>query len=235
MFIMLDGIDGSGKSTILNYWKEEIVNSGNAIFDLKKYWLDTGRYPDLSEIKAYDFIFSCEPTYTGIGNVIRDELVKDNAYPAEATAEAFSLDRLILYHKIIIPLLKDNKCIIQDRGLSSSLAYQTTQSNNLTDQYILNLPGNILALKYRPDYLVLSDLSPDKAIQRIDDRTGKKDEAIFEKLDFLTLLDIKYKSSDFRSHFINASTEIIDLPTDTEIDIMKEQSISLLRRILNNK
>ena len=137
---MLDGIDGSGKSTILQAWKEDLAAQGNGIFDLKNYWQTAGRYPELSEMKAYDFIFSCEPTYTGVGSVIRDELVRRPGYPPQAIAHAFSLDRLVLYTKIIIPLLKEGKCVIQDRGVSSSLAYQSLQSEDLSFEKLAALP-----------------------------------------------------------------------------------------------
>ncbi|MFA5128208.1 MAG: hypothetical protein WC457_04400 [Patescibacteria group bacterium] len=232
MFIMLDGIDGSGKSTILDAWKKEISAQGNGIFDLKNYWQETGRYPELSEMRAYDFIFSCEPTYTGVGKVIRDELVKYTDYPPQAVAHAFSLDRLVLYHKIIIPLLQQGKCVIQDRGVSSSLAYQSTQHEELTFDVLAELPGNNLALKNRPDYLILAELSAEEAIERLSGRTGKKDEAIFEKLDFLKRLEGQYRDEKFRNLFIERGTRIMDLPTNVNIDTMKEQAVILLRRIL---
>ncbi len=229
---MLDGIDGSGKSTILNAWKEDIAASGNAIFDLKKYWQTNGCYPNLSELKSYDFIFSCEPSYTGVGQVIRDELVRREDYPPRAVAEAFSLDRLILYTKLIIPLLKEGKCVIQDRGVSSSLAYQSLQSDELNISFLSQLPGNKLALEYRPDYLVLLNLTPEEAIERLGKRSDKKDDAIFERLEFLKELDAKYKSEEFRDAFLGRDAKIKELPTNVEIDIMKEQAVILLRRIL---
>ena len=232
---MLDGIDGSGKSTILDAWKKEISERGNGIFDLKNYWQETGRYPELAEMRAYDFIFSCEPTYTGIGKVIREELVSNqNDYPAVAIAHAFSLDRLVLYKKIIIPLLQQGKCVIQDRGVSSSLAYQSLQSEELTLDKLAALPGNNLALENRPDHLVLAELAAEEAIKRLGARSDKQDNAIFERLEFLKRLETRYRDENFRNLFIDRGTKIIGLPTDVTIDIMKEQAVILLRRILSN-
>lgn len=233
MFIMLDGIDGCGKSTIIQAWKDYLTAQGNAIFDLKKYWQETGHYPELSELKNYTFVFSCEPTYTGVGNVIRQELVKNGShYPARAVAEAFSLDRLVLYTKLIIPLLKNDCCVIQDRGVSSSLAYQSTQNPELTLKLLSSLTGNQLALKYRPDHLVLLDLKPEEAIKRLGKRTGKKDDAIFERLSFLKKLYKQYHSSAFKNIFTKHGAKIHLLPTNVKIDIMNQQAINLLKTIL---
>ena len=160
---MIDGIDGSGKSTIVQMWKDCLAGEGNAIFDLKHYWQTTDKYPELDELKSYDFVFSCEPTYTGIGKVIREELVKTGTdYSPRAIIEAFSLDRLILYNKIIIPLLANNKIIIQDRGVSTTLAYQNIQNKEFTFKKISELVGNKLALENRPDHFILAKISPKK-------------------------------------------------------------------------
>lgn len=234
MFIMLDGIDGCGKSTIIHAWKDYLTAQGNAVFDLKKYWQETGRYPELSELKSYPFVFSCEPTHTGIGQVIREELVKnDKSYPAGAIAEAFSLDRLILYNKIIIPLLQNNICIIQDRGISSSLAYQSIQSKDLNLKTVASLIGNKLALKHCPNYLVLLNLPPKEAIKRLGGRNNKQDDSIFERLDFLKKLHKQFHSTEFQNIFIKRGTKIHLLPTNVKIDIMKQQAINWLEKILN--
>lgn len=230
---MVDGIDGSGKGTIIKIWKEHLINTGHKVFDLKKYWQNTGRYPDIKKIESYDFIFSCEPTYTGIGNVIRQELIKNGTnYPPKAIAEAFSIDRLVLYTKIIIPMLKAGKHIIQDRGISSSLAYQTLQHKELTYDIISNLTGNKIALEYNPDHLVLADLPPEEAIKRLDTRLEKNDNVIFEKLDFLKKLHMKYHSTEFQNLFINRNTKINRLSTNVKIDIMKKEAKKLLINLL---
>ncbi|MDD4476752.1 MAG: dTMP kinase [Patescibacteria group bacterium] len=233
MFIMIDGIDGSGKSTVIQSWKDCLAKEGNAIFDLKNYWLEKrGEFPDLSELKSYDFVFSCEPTYSPIGKTIREELIKNGEkYPPRAIAEAYSLDRLILYNKIIIPLLKTGKCVIQDRGISSSLAYQNLQGLSLKE--ISRLPGNELALKYRPDYLVFMDLKPEEAIKRLGSRAEKKDDSIFEKEKFLKKLAKQFKSREFQNIFLKKGTRIHRLKTDVKIDIMKRDATNLLTAILN--
>lgn len=234
MFIMIDGLDGSGKSTVLNVWKNYLKNQGNAIFDLKNYWQTAHSYPEITEMKSYDFILSAEPTYIGVGQIIREELIKTgNNYPTAAIAQAFSLDRLILYHKIIIPLLKQEKCVIQDRGVSSSLAYQSSQQNGLSLESLSILPGNQLSIEHRPDYLVIMDTEPETCIQRLNTRAEKHDDAIFEKLDFLKKLQIQFKNPAYQKIFTDHGGKIVYLNGNENIDIMKQEAVKLLQTIIS--
>lgn len=234
MFLIIDGIDGSGKSTVLEAWKKYLTSQGNAIFDLKEYWKKTGHYPELSEIKSYDFIFSAEPTYVGMGKVIREELIKNGTkYSTEAIAEAYSLDRLILYTKIIIPLLKEGKCVIQDRGVTTSVAYQSLGKNGLAMNKIAKLPGNALAIKNRPDYLVLLKISAKATMERLRKRLDKKDNVIFERLKFQEQARKKFLSSAYQNIFTKAGSKIHCLNAETKIDIMNKEAVDLLRSLLH--
>ncbi len=233
MFIMIDGIDGSGKSTIVDAWKEYSISAGYKIFDLKKYFLENDRYPELSEFINCDFIFSAEPTHVGIGKILREEFINNkNNYPAEAIAEAHSLDRIILYTKVIIPALKNKKYIIQDRGISTSLAYQPTQDSHLTLEKVAGYVGNRLASNYRPDHLILMDIDPQIAYKRLMSRHEKIDNAIFEKKDFLKKAALKFQNDDFKNFFLNLGTQVHYLSGEEKIDIMKAQALDLLKNIL---
>jgi thymidylate kinase len=70
-FIIIDGIDGSGKGIIIQALKEYYER----FFDLKEYTKEHKQYPKIEEIK-HDIIFSSEPTYLYAGAAIRDELLK---------------------------------------------------------------------------------------------------------------------------------------------------------------
>jgi thymidylate kinase len=228
---MIDGIDGSGKSTVINAWKEYLTAQSNAIFDLKGYWQANHEYPPLSELRSYDFIFSCEPTYAGVGKVIREELIKNgNNYPPQAIAEAYSLDRLVLYKKILIPLLEDKKFIIEDRGVSTSLAYQKTQG--LEYDFLTELPGNKLALENRPDHLVLMKISAEAALNRLRSRLEKDDNAVFEKSEFLKKSTEIYQSAEYQKLFTDRGSLIDYLNAEVEIDIMKQEAVNLLKSFL---
>ena len=230
---MVDGVDGSGKSTVVAAWKKYLSEQGNAIFDLRHYLKENDHYPESHEMRAYDFIFSAEPTYTGIGKVLREELInKNNNYSALSIAHGYSLDRLVLYTKTLLPLLKDGKFIIQDRGVSSSLAYQPAQDPNLTLDILSQMPGNQLALENCPDHLVIVKVNEQTAVDRLNGRTDKQDDSIFEKQEFLKKLVAQYDNPEFQNVFKKRGTQIHYLSGEEKIGIMEEQSINLLKKLL---
>lgn len=231
---MLDGIDGSGKSTVMAAWKEYLTVQAETIFDLKAYWKEPGRHPEYSELEKYDYIFSAEPTYVGIGQVIRKELINHKqSYPPLAIAEAYSLDRLILYTKIIIPALQDGKTVLQDRGISTSLCYQPVSHPELTTDIISQLPGNALALTHRPDHLVLLSIDPDEALRRLEGRAEKRDNVIFEQRDFQKRAAERFASAEYRQLFTERGTQVHYLQAQEEAGIMKETIQTILNKLLN--
>lgn len=231
MFIMLDGIDGSGKSTVIEAWKTYLTSQGNTIFDLREYWKQNGKHPSFAELKSYDFIFSAEPTYVGVGKVIREELIrKGTGYPPLAIAEAYSLDRLILYHNVIVPALQAGKWVIQDRGVSTSLCYQVL--GGLDEQVVRDLPGNAFALTHRPDHLIILTVPPTIAIERLAARADKQDNVIFEQLEFQTQAAERFVSPSYQRVFTEAGTVVGYLSGAEKADIMQKEAVELLQRLL---
>jgi len=102
MYIVLEGIDGAGKTTQINA--------------LKKWLNDSG-------IEVESIV---EPTDSEIGKLIRKMLTKQNAIEKniqKALGLLFAADRILLMDKIDNEEYC-NKVIISDRSFYSSLAYQ---------------------------------------------------------------------------------------------------------------
>jgi len=215
VLIIIDGIDGSGKTTIVQGLAEYLRRKNKKVFDLKEYWKHSHSLPEPEKLYKYDIIISAEPTFSLVGGAIRNELIRENKrnYSALTTATAFSLDRLILYKRIIIPLLKKGKTIIQDRGLTTSLVYQPVQAEPLSLKKILSLEGNKLALRYRPDLLVITDTKPEVCIRRLSRRAEKKDHAIFEELSFQGKAYKRFKSRWFKELFRRKGSRLVHLDT----------------------
>lgn len=233
MFIMIDGIDGSGKSTIIKIWKE-MLQEKYKCFDITAFSKEHHRLPTLEEIEDAKIVFSGEPTHVWVGAAIRYELIQKNRpYTNQTIAEAFSLDREILYTRLLIPLREKGIHIIQDRGVSTSLCYQSLGKEKLSLETIANLKGNALTLKHAPDHLVICDLDIETAISRLSDRSEKDDNATFEQHEFLTSARNQFLSKDYQSYFTNRSTNIHVLNTGIKIDIMNTNAREFLAQHLN--
>lgn len=222
---MIDGIDGSGKGTliqslVLQVWRE---NPNRRILDLRSYGKEFHSLPQPSQLKNHDIIVSSEPTFSLIGRAIRDEIIRHNRreYSALATAQAFALDRYILYKRIIIPALEQGKFIFQERGVTTSVCYQPIQKEPLPLEKVLELEGNQLTLRYRPDLLLLTKLKPELSVRRINARSNKNDEAIFEHLSFLKTAQERFESPWFRKLFEEKGSQVSYIDTSGT----KEESI----------
>jgi len=229
-FLMVDGLDGAGKGVVIDSLKEYFEKKEMKIFDLREYWKEKNEIPEVSEIMDYDVICSAEPTFSMVGKVIREEIVRDNQrkYSGLSTAHAFSLDREILYKKLLIPAKEAGKIILQERGVITSMVYQPIQLERLNLKDIMNLPGNRLALQNAPDVLIITKVEPSVVIKRLRDR-GKKDHAIFENLVFQRSVEERYESEWLKKLFENFKSKVVYLDTNPPRTVLdtKENAVKI--------
>ena len=105
MYIVLEGIDGAGKSTQIKMLKEWLESNGVRVETI------------------------VEPTDMEVGKLIRKLLTRSDATSdtmQKTLGLLFAADRLILMDKIE-QLEKDNIVVISDRSFYSSLSYQDPQ------------------------------------------------------------------------------------------------------------
>ncbi len=105
MYIVLEGIDGAGKSTQIKMLKEWLESNGLRVETI------------------------VEPTDLEVGKLIRKLLTRSDATSdtmQKTLGLLFAADRLILMDKIE-QLEKDNTVVISDRSFYSSLSYQDPQ------------------------------------------------------------------------------------------------------------
>lgn len=227
---MFDGPDGSGKSTIVAAYIEGLRNRGFKVFDITAWSQEHGRLPLPEDCESADVILGGEPTRVWIGSAIREELIRNGTgYGPLAVAEAFSLDRLVLYQRLYLPLRKMGKIIVADRGISTSIAYQPLAGATL--QAVIKLKGNALAIKNPPSVLVIADCPVSVALERLAGRTGKADNAIFERRAFIEKLRTRYHSPVFQTFWRRLGTRIIYFNTAIPIEEMKAASRDLFVEI----
>jgi len=235
-FIIIDGLDGSGKSLIVNGIAEHLKAQGKKVFELKEFWKTSHLLPEPGELNEYDVIISAEPTYSMVGVAIREEIIRNNdrTYSALATATAFSLDRLVLYKRLVIPLLEKGKTIIQDRSVTTSIVYQPIQAEPLSLGKVLGLEGNKLALEHRPDLLIITDVKAEVCAQRLSARDDKKDNAIFENLTFQKKAYKRFKSKWFRKLFEEKGSKVVYLDADKPKQEVVNDAVKLYEEFSEN-
>lgn len=156
MFIVLEGLDGSGSSTqsalLHNYF--ESLN--------KKV------------------IATKEPTKGTVGKLVRSYLQHEYSTSERALQLLFAADREDHLYSLVRPSLDSGMVVISDRYLHSSIAFGSLgKEKEKSFQYLQNLYKDFM----QPDIVFLLQVPVDECIQRIKKR-GEKIE-LFEKKEFL--------------------------------------------------
>ncbi|NQU83422.1 MAG: hypothetical protein HQ536_01805 [Parcubacteria group bacterium] len=234
MFIIIEGIDCCGKGTIVETWTNVLIQEGKRVLDLRTFEKEKHRLPEYEEVRDFDVLLSAEPTFAWGGTAIREEIIRDNNrdYSGLSTAHAFALDRETLYRRVLISAMRDGKIILQERSVTTSMTYQPIQDNSVSLDEIKALPGNKLAFENPPDYLVIPKLKPETAVQRLAERKGKKDEAIFEKLNFLQKSAERFYSDWLRRFWENLGTNVIYFNTEGTLEETQKQAREFLKKVL---
>lgn len=216
--VIVDAIDGAGKYTAIKAMADHLSSQGRKIFNLSEYAQREHRLPLVDEpgITDADVLISSEPTFCWIGAAIREEIIKvhvGRSYHARAAAEAFALDRQVLFTRVILPFLqaKPGRYVLQERGVISSLAYQPLQDTSVSVDWLLSLEGNRAELSRPPDLLFLLRLTSEEAMKRLGGRADKVDGHIYEELSFQERLIARYRAPEVLAPYQAAGTKIVEI------------------------
>ena len=159
-FIVVDGIDGSGKSEVVKLLH-------NYLF---------------SKDKKYRILTTREPTHGAFGSRIREKL-RNEENPEESSKELMELfikDREDHLKNTINPFLDNSSShgvniVICDRYYYSTIAFQGAQGLDRDELIKMNDGFR------KPDIAFILDVEPSIALERIEHRAKEK----FEKLEFM--------------------------------------------------
>ena len=160
-FMVLDGGDGCGKSTQAKMLREYVSAQG---------------------VEAVAFR---DPGGTEIGEKIRDILLDPGHHKMGVAAELllYMAARAQLWVECISPALDEGKCVVMDRWLSSTCAYQG-YAGGAGIETILKIAADSLERVW-PDVVVVLDVDLETAAARMDrelDRMEQKGDEYHEKV-----------------------------------------------------
>ena len=148
-FLVFEGLDGSGKSTLIEALSKEL------------------------SLKKIPFKKTREPGGTPLGEKVRSLLLqKDKKLTPTPWTELFLYEacRSQNVDQVIAPALKEGNWVLCDRFWASTTAFQAG-GRSLDEKKVLSL--NLWASKnIKPDLWILLDLSLEAATKRWEDRTA---------------------------------------------------------------
>jgi dTMP kinase len=177
VFVVVEGIDGSGSTTHTKLLGKALRQRGLKVVE------------------------TCEPSPGPIGSMIR-QVLQRRLFVADATgprafawstmALLFAADRMDHLDSTVVPALREGAIVLSDRYDLSSLAYQSVTSP--TGEKVVPWIRELNAAALRPDLTVVIDVPVDVAEERRRSRGGV--EEMFEARDLQTRLCAVYEQAE---------------------------------------
>jgi dTMP kinase len=142
-FIVLDGPDGAGKSTQVQLLADAMGKQGVGCITVR------------------------DPGGTTIGDQIREILLSNQNAAMNSACEAllYMASRAQLWSEVIGPVLAAGKCVIADRWVSSTIAYQAVAGRLGTDEVIRIAEASLE--RVWADLTVIIDLPSERGLERV--------------------------------------------------------------------
>lgn len=138
IFICIEGLDGSGKTT----------HAHRLVRNLQK--------------RGIDAVYTTEPSRGELGVFIRETILEGKKrVPRVVEAVLFAVDRVEHFENDVKPALKEGKVVVSDRCVYSSLAYQGAAGLDL--EWI----EEINRFAFPPDLALYIDVAPEVVVKRI--------------------------------------------------------------------
>ena len=168
LFIVMEGPDGSGKTTQINLLEQYLKEAG------------------------YECLITREPGGTVIGEEVRELILNPEYKEMSPVTEMllYAASRAQLVHEVIGPALEAGRIVISDRFVDSSIVYQGIARNlGISTVAAVNAPGIGI---YRPDGIFFIDISEAEGIRRKKNQK-KLDRMEQESIDFHHLVSEGYR------------------------------------------
>jgi dTMP kinase len=184
-YVRIEGCDGAGKSTQIELAKQ------------------------YNEEKGIGAVFVREPGGSEFGARIRALLLTDHSVKLGPEVEfaLFTADRRHLWDETILPALNDNRPVISDRGVESTMCYQSA-GGGIDKQTIMDVSTQLLPTRYmQPDALAVIAVSKEIRRQRLQARFTQ-----------IAADKIELRDEDYANRVYEAYQSLQDLDYATVID-----------------
>jgi dTMP kinase len=164
LYIVLEGIDGSGKTTQVDKLYDYFREQGREVIKVREPRKDEGK----------------------IGKLIQEILNGTTEVPPVAIQYLFTADREMHHEEVIIPALKEDKIVISDRNFWSAIPYgildiQGDINKDSVDR--LFVAQSILSMYHQfllPDITFYLNVPLSIAMERVDESSSTKTKEIYE-------------------------------------------------------
>lgn len=169
-YVILDGIDGCGKTTQVKLFAERLRANGHEVLEISEPYEER------------------EP-----GRLLRKYL-KEKRHPY-ALFGLFLAQRFDLLAEVVKPAVEAGKIVISSRGFPSTFVYQVGDAPGAVTANAVQFTHDPRNLHVTPDHVFIFDLPAEEAMKRIGKR-GEEAE-IFEKLEILEGVRDRYRHPFF--------------------------------------
>ena len=199
-FIVIEGLEGAGKSSAVALVKQHIVKAGHRLVTTR------------------------EPGGTPMAEAIRTcvkQQWQDETVTVEAELLLMYAARAQLLYNVIKPALQQGQWVLGDRHDMSSQAYQG--GGRMIDASMLDALRQITLKDFRPDFTLYLDVEPAEGLKRARGR-GELDRIEIEHLDFFVRTRERYLSlakADVNCVIINTMQSIDLVQQDISVALTK--------------
>ncbi|GAA0467383.1 dTMP kinase [Alkalibacillus silvisoli] len=204
LFITFEGVEGAGKTTVIQHISEQFMNEG------------------------YEVIATREPGGIEIAEKIREVILNKEHTAMDSRTEALLYAAARRQHLVerVIPALNQGKIVLCDRFIDSSLAYQGyARGLGIDEVYQVN---EFAIENCMPDLTILFELDPKVGLERISDNDSReKNRLDLEKLDFHEKVEMAYNI--LKEQFPN---RIKSIDAEQSLDRVQSECESVVRSFL---
>lgn len=204
-FIVLEGIEGAGKSTAIRTVSDFLTESGRKV----KHTREPGGTPLAEELR----------------NAIKHEW-QEKVLPVTEIFVMYAA-RAQLVENVIRPALAEGTFVVGDRHDLSTVAYQG--GGRGVELSVLRTARHMAIGDFRPDLTFLLDISPELGFERVRKRAEASDRFENERLEFFRRVRQAYLDAAAE----DSSIEVVDASrTETEVcaDIRQRLEVFLCSR-----